>query len=100
MWDKWWTYCSIEYTVGLTGTLCSTLHPTPNYTRDYCMAVALPLRLMPDGVAVGNGDWGTLGVPLEDISPLIMSWIEASRASTREDICPTGRVAQLVLSDQ
>jgi len=38
------------------------------------------------GGAAGNGDWGMLGVAV--ISPFMISCIDASRASTRVDICP------------
>ena len=37
------------------------------------------------------GDGGMLGAELEGASPLMISWIEASSASTRCDICTTMR---------
>lgn len=44
------------------------------------------------GVKVGPGDGGMLGAELEEgASPLMISWIEASSASTRCDICTTER---------
>lgn len=36
-----------------------------------------------------EGDWGKLGA--FEVSPLMMSWIEASKASTLVDICITER---------
>jgi hypothetical protein len=37
----------------------------------------------------GPGDGGMLDDELEGASPLMISWIDASRASTRCDICTT-----------
>ena len=50
-----------------------------------------PLRVRFDCKAVGvvPGDDGILGVELEGASPLIISWIDPSSASTRCDICIT-----------
>jgi hypothetical protein len=50
-----------------------------------------PLRVRLDcGVEVaGPGDGGMLDDELEGASPLMISWIDASRASTRCDICIT-----------
>jgi hypothetical protein len=54
---------------------------------DYCN----PLRVRLDCKVVGVvlGDDGILDVELEGASPLIISWIDPSSASTRCDICIT-----------
>jgi hypothetical protein len=60
-------------------------HPAP--LTGHCN----PLRVRLDCKVVGVvlGDDGILDVELEGGSPLIMSWIDASSASTRCDICTT-----------
>jgi hypothetical protein len=47
-------------------------------------------------VGVVLGDDGILDVELEGASPLIISWIEASSASTRCDICITARIEHTI----
>lgn len=53
--------------------------------RDHCNPVRVRLDCKVVGVVLG--DDGILGVELEGASLLIISWIDASSASTRCDIC-------------
>jgi len=61
------------------------------------LASLCPLHLRFDwGVdAERRGDGGMLGAELEGASPLMISWIEASSASTRCDICTTVRACDI-----
>lgn len=56
-----------------------------------------PLRARLDCKVVGVvlGDDGMLDAELEGASPLMISWIDASSASTRCDICITARIKKL-----
>jgi hypothetical protein len=64
-------------------------HPKCRLT-DHCN----PFRVRLDCKVVGVvlGDDGILDVELGGASPLIISWIDASSASTRCDICITARI--------
>ena len=55
----------------------------------------LRVRLGCKVVGVVLGDDGILDAELEGASPLMISWIDASSASTRCDICITARIIKL-----
>ena len=61
---------------------------------DHCNP--LRVRLGCRFVGVVLGDDGILDVELEGASPLIISWIDASSASTRCDICITARIYETI----
>jgi hypothetical protein len=54
---------------------------------DHCNPLRVRLDCKVVGVVLGDDE--ILGVELEGASPLIISWIDASSASTRCDICIT-----------
>ena len=66
-----------------------------NHPECLLMGHCNPLRVRLDDckvVGVVLGDDGILDVELEGASPLIISWIDASSASTRFDICITAGI--------